>query len=202
MSVTEWLLNTGIQLIDKAGYAGACVALILDSCGIPIPSEAVLALAGASARTGRFNLLVVIVLGTLAQTVGAVIAYLIGRYGGEPLIRRYGRYVLISTHDFERAKAWFEKHGERAIFISRLIPVIRTYISFPAGIFEMRLSRFVRDVLAGSLLWSILFASLGYAVGESWQRYTNYFHYLDYIVLLVVLIWLFRYIYRKVRPNA
>lgn len=197
MGLTESLLNLGVHLIEVGGYAGMIVALILDSCGLPIPSEAVLALAGAAARDGHFNLILVIILGALAQTAGALLAYTIGRYGGEPLIKRYGKYVLISAHDYDKAYKWFEKRGDRAVFISRLIPVIRTFSGFPAGTFRMPLRRFIRDTLAGSLLWSIIFASLGYAVGEQWRNYTGPLHWLDYIVVAVVLALVIRYIYRK-----
>ena len=202
MSLTEWLLNFGVSLIDKAGYAGCLLALILDSCGVPIPSEAVLALAGSAARTGRFNLIAVIVIGTVGQTLGVVFAYLIGRYGGEPFIRRYGRYVLISQHDFERAQSWFERRGEGAIFISRLVPVIRTYISFPAGMFEMDITKFVLSVTAGSLLWSVLFAGFGYAVGEQWRHYTHYLHYVDYLIIILIIALAARYVLRKVRAHG
>ncbi len=201
MGLTEWLLNTGVTLIDKIGYFGMSIALILDSCGIPIPSEAVLALAGAAAKTGRFNIFIVILLGTIAQTIGAYISYLIGRYGGEPLIKRYGKYVLISAHDYEKAEKWFEKRGERAVFISRLIPVIRTYSGFAAGTFKMNDAKFLRDTAAGSLLWSIIFATLGYIVGESWRHYVTWLHYVDYIVVVVVVILIIRYIYRKTRKD-
>ena len=197
MGLTESLLNLGVHLIESGGYAGMALALVLDSCGFQIPSEAVLALAGASARIGHFNLYAVIILGALAQTAGALLAYGIGRYGGEPLIKRYGKYVLVSAHDYDKAKAWFEKRGDRAVFISRLIPVIRTFSGFPAGTFEMPLMRFTRDTLAGSLLWSILFTGLGYAVGEQWHKYTAALHFLDYIVVAVVLGVVIRYIYRK-----
>src|SRR3990167_1433785 len=142
MGITEWLLETGTFMIEKGGYLGAFIALALDSCGIPIPSEAVLALSGSVAKTGEFNLIVVIIIGTVAQTFGAWLAYLIGKYGGEPIVKKYGKYLLISAHDYDKAHAWFEKRGDKAIFISRLIPVIRTFSGFPAGTFEMNITKF------------------------------------------------------------
>lgn len=201
MSITEILLNFGINLIDKVGYVGFMLALLFDSCGIPIPSEAILALGGAAARSGRFNLIIIIILGTAAQTLGALLAYIIGKYGGEPLIKKYGKYVLISAHDYDRALAWFERRGQRAIFVSRLIPVIRTYIGFAAGTFQMKPARFARDTAAGSLLWSLIFAGLGYAVGQRWRHYVSWLHWVDYIVLMVVVVLVIRYIYRKTKPK-
>jgi len=197
MSVTEWLLNFGINLIDRVGYSGLALALLLDSCGLPIPSEALLALGGAVARTGRFNVFIVIILGTIAQTLGALIAYCIGKYGGEPLIKQYGKYLLISAHDYDRAMVWFERHGERAVFVSRLIPVMRTFVGFGAGTFEMPLRRYLRDTAAGSAIWTIVFVGLGYLVGQHWRAYVGWLHWVDYIVLVVVIVVAIRYIYRK-----
>ena len=198
MSLSQWLIETAIHLIETGGYAGMAFALILDSCGIPIPSEVVLALSGSIARTtGEFNIFVVIIVGAVAQTIGALAAYTIGKYGGEPFVKKYGKYVLISAHDYDKTKLWFKKHGPKAIFISRLLPVIRTFSGFPAGTFGMDIKRFTIDTFAGSLLWSIIFASLGYAVGDSWRKYIDKLHYLDYIMLVVVIIFVIRYVYKK-----
>lgn len=190
------------MLIDKIGYFGVFIVLILDNCGIPIPSEATLALAGSLARTGQFNLILVIVVGVLAQTLGTYIAYLIGRYGGEPLVKRYGKYLLISAHDYDRATAWFAKRGPRAIFVSRLIPVIRTYAGFAAGTFRMDVRKFLRDSALGSLVWTLVFVLAGYAMGDAWKRYYSYLHYVDYIVIAAIIVLAARYIYKKLKNHS
>lgn len=199
MNLTASLLEFAINFIDKIGYLGVAIILIIDNCGVPIPSEAILALAGSLARTGQMNFWLVILLGSVMQTVGAWLAYTIGRYGGGPLVKKYGKYLLISAHDYEKAEAWFQKRGGRAIFISRLTPVIRTFISFPAGTFEMNQKQFLRDTFLGSLVWTIVFVSLGYILGDSWRHYYEYLHYVDYIVIVAVVVVVAKYIHHKMK---
>lgn len=201
MGITTWLLNFAINIIEQIGYAGVFIILVLDNCGLPIPSEAVLALAGSVARSGQFQLLAVIVIGTVAQTIGTYLAYLIGHYGGEPVIKKYGKYLLISHHDYLKAHAWFEKRGERFILASRLIPVIRTYVGFVAGAFGMNRRKFIIDSFIGSLLWSILWIGLGFALGDSWRHYYEYMHYVDYIVIAGVVFFAGRFVVRKIRQS-
>lgn len=199
MNLTASLLEFAINFIDKIGYLGVAIILIIDNCGVPIPSEAILALAGSLARTGQMNFWLVILLGSVMQTVGAWLAYTIGRYGGGPLVKKYGKYMLISAHDYEKAEAWFQKRGGRAIFISRLTPVIRTFISFPAGTFEMDQKQFLRDTFLGSVVWTIVFVSLGYLLGDSWRHYYEYLHFVDYIVIVAVIVIVAKYIHHKLK---
>ncbi len=202
MGITAWLLEFALTLIDKIGYLGLIFILIVDNAGVPIPSEATLALAGSLARTGRFNIVLVIIIGAVAQTIGTYLAYLIGKYGGGPLVKKYGKYVLISAHDYEKAEAWFEKRGQGAILLSRVTPVIRTFAGFAAGTFEMNRWLFLRDSFIGSLAWTILFVMIGYGLGDSWRHYYNYLHYVDYIVIAVLVVLLVRYILNKTRSKS
>lgn len=202
MGITTWLLEFALKLIDSIGYFGLAFILIIDNAGVPIPSEATLALAGSLARIGRFNLVLLIIIGAVAQTLGTYIAYLIGKYGGGPLVKKYGKFLLISAHDYEKAEAWFDKRGQGAILLSRITPVIRTFAGFAAGTFEMDQFKFLRDSFIGSLVWTILFVMIGYALGDSWRHYYNYLHYVDYIVLAALLVLLVRYIFKKTRKPA
>lgn len=201
MGLTTWLLEFAINMIERIGYVGVFIILVLDNCGLPIPSEAVLALSGSVARSGSFHLLAVIAIGTIAQTLGTYLAYLIGHYGGEPVIKKYGKYVLISHHDYLKAHVWFEKRGERMILLSRLIPVIRTYVGFVAGTFAMNKRKFLIDSFIGSLLWSILWIGLGFALGDKWRDYYEYMHYIDYIVIAAVLYFAAKFVIVKVRAG-
>lgn len=201
MNLTGWLLDFAIKVIETVGYWGVFFVLVLDNAGVPIPSEATLALAGSLSKTGTFNIVWVIVLGTIAQTLGTYIAYLIGKYGGGPLVKKYGKYILISAHDYDKAEKWFERRGDKAIFISRLIPVIRTFAGFAAGTFEMDQNKFIRDSLLGSLVWTTTFVLIGYAVGDSWKRYYSYLHYLDYVIIVVLAVIIGRYVYRKLKKR-
>lgn len=197
--MTAKLLEIALFLVDKVGYLGVFVILILDNMGIPIPSEATLALAGNLAKSGEFNVWIVIILGTLAQTLGTYLAYLIGKYGGEPLIKRYGKYVLVSEHDYKRAEAWFAKRGPKAIFISRLIPVIRSYAGFAAGTFEMDIKAFLRDSFLGSLVWTVVWVGVGYLLGDNWKKYYSFMHYIDYIVVAVVVVFILHFVYVRLK---
>ncbi len=201
MNLTGWLLDFAIKVIETVGYWGVFFVLVLDNAGIPIPSEATLALAGSLSKTGTFNIVWIIILGTIAQTIGTYIAYLIGKYGGGPLVKKYGKYILISAHDYDKAEKWFEKRGDKAIFISRLIPVIRTFAGFAAGTFEMDQNKFIRDSLLGSLVWTTTFVLIGYVVGDSWKRYYSYLHYLDYVIIVVLAVLIGRYVYRKLKKR-
>ncbi len=201
MGLTSTLLDFALKLIDKIGYLGVAFILIIDNAGVPIPSEATLALAGSLARVGRFNLFFIIILGTLAQTLGTYIAYLIGMYGGGPLVKKYGKYLLISAHDYEKAEKWFDKRGQGAILLSRITPVIRTFAGFAAGTFKMNQMIFLRDSFIGSFVWTTIFVLLGYWLGDSWRHYYGYLHYVDYIVIIVAIVLLARYIYKKTKKR-
>jgi len=199
LGITAALLEYALNLIDKIGYLGLILILIVDNAGIPIPSEATLALAGNLSRSGEFNIFIVIIIGTLAQTVGTYLAYLIGEYGGTPLVKKYGKYLLISSHDYDKAEAWFAKRGEGAILLSRFTPVVRTFAGFVAGTFKMNRWLFVRDSFIGSLIWTVLFTYIGYVLGDSWKKFYSYLHYVDYLVIALVIVLVMRYILKKKR---
>ncbi|HYC19884.1 MAG TPA: DedA family protein, partial [Candidatus Bathyarchaeia archaeon] len=137
MSIVETLSHFVITAIERLGYAGVFVGMTLESVGFPAPSEIIMPFAGYVVWEGRLTLLGVTLAGTLGCLAGSLIAYGIGAYGGRPLLERYGKYVLIRASELDRAEQWFAKHGEAAVFISRLLPVVRTYISYPAGIVRM-----------------------------------------------------------------
>lgn len=200
MGLTVWLFETAVHLIEIGGYWGVFFGLVLDSCGLPIPSEVILALSGSIARTtGQFSYIWLLIIGTIAQTIGAYISYLIGRYGGEPLVKKYGKYFLISSHDYDKAKRWFEKNGERTIIISRCIPVVRTYIGFPAGTFEMNQRKFIIDTAIGSAIWTVFLVTAGYLMGDKWHDFYKIMHLLDYPIIILIAFFIGRFIYKKVK---
>lgn len=193
MSISAALLDFAIFMIDRIGYVGVGLVLLVDNAGIPIPSEAVLALTGAAARSGHMNELAVIGLGIVAQTAGSCLSFWIGSVGGERLVRRYGKYLFISMEDYAKTQVWFKKHGPRAIFVSRLTPVVRTFMGFAAGGAKMNFAAFFWQSLAGSALWTVIWAGLGYAVGDSWHTYYEYMHYVDYAVLVGLAVLIIRF---------
>jgi membrane protein DedA with SNARE-associated domain len=191
MVMTGSIDFTGIalNLMSTLGYWGMTAGLVLDSFGIPIPSEVLLMVGGALAASGRFNPWVVFVLGTLAQVVGGLIGYLIGRYGGEPLLEKYGKYVLISHNDLQRTHRAFEKYGSWMTAIGRCVPFIRGLIAYPAGVAEMKLSRFLLYTTIGSAIWTALFVWLGIVLGSHLEVVEVWMEKLTVIILVLIVAW-------------
>jgi membrane protein DedA with SNARE-associated domain len=165
-----------ISQISKHGYLGIFLLMTLESAGIPIPSEAIMLFGGALAAgisiagvTGHLNVIIVALIGAIGNLLGSLIAYWIGRTGGRSILERYGKYVLVRHHDIDKAEAFFAKKGEWAVLFGRLLPVIRTFISFPAGIAEMPLLKFSVLTLVGSLPWTFALAYAGKALAGNWQ---------------------------------
>lgn len=162
----EWLTQAAFDLIATLGYAGLAVGLIVDSAGVPIPSEILIPFAGVLARQGRMDIMAVVAIGALAQTAGAVLAYYLGASGGLALAHKYGKYVFFSERELAITHRWFERHGAWLTLFGRCIPVIRTYIGFPAGVAKMPFGRFLIASFAGSTIWTIFLAYLGYQAGD------------------------------------
>ncbi len=195
-------------LFNNVGYGGILIATIIESCLIPLPSELVIPLAGAATASGMaatlkidhtFNLLTVILCGTCGEIIGASIAYYIGATGGRELLLKYGRYVLISRHDAERADAFFAKRGDITIFVGRLLPVVRAYVSLPAGIAHMSFTRFVVFTAAGSLTWCTVLALIGRKLGEHWTDVGNWIHRFDVLIIVAVVVLVVLYVRRHLQ---
>lgn len=180
------------------GYAGVAVAMAVESAGIPLPSEVILPMAGWMVARGAFNFWAATVAATVGGVVGSCIAYAVGAYGGRPLIRTYGRYVLISEHDLDVADRWFSQRGEVAIFLSRLLPVIRTFISLPAGIARMNFGRFVLYTTLGSLPWSIALIYAGKLLGDNWVAVRVVLQKFDYVFGALIIVAIAYYVYRHI----
>jgi membrane protein DedA with SNARE-associated domain len=173
----------------------------IESACIPLPSEIIMPFSGYLVYTGRFNLFAVAMAGAVGCVLGSLVAYWIGMYGGRPFIEKYGRYVLISLHDLDIADRWFEKRGELIVFASRLLPVIRTFIAFPAGVARMNLGRFTIYTFLGSLPWCLALAYVGQKLGEEWDKsdtLKTLFHRFDFVIGLTVVLagawWVWRHL--------
>ena len=177
--------------------------MAIESATIPLPSEIIMPLAGwvlvKDRGLGEAWLLLAAFFGALGNTLGSVAAYYVGAWGGRPLVARYGRYVLISNHDLDIADRWFARWGNWAVFFSRLLPVVRTFISVPAGIARMPIGRFVVYSFAGSFPWSLGLAWAGFALGENWERIREWMRPADIPILIGVLALVGLYVYRHVR---
>jgi membrane protein DedA with SNARE-associated domain len=190
-----------ISVISQMGYLGIVLTMGIESACIPLPSEIIMPFSGYLVFAGRFSLVGVSVAGAFGCVVGSVAAYWVGIWGGRPFIRKYGKYVLISNKDLATADRWFEKHGEWAIFFSRLLPVIRTFISLPAGIARMNFLKFIVYTFLGSLPWCFMLAYVGKVLGENWEGIRVYFHKADIFIGIIVGLGIIYFLYRHLRPE-
>jgi len=184
--VTSWIVANG--------YVAVLVLMLLESACVPIPSEVTMLVGGALASTGfagegqELSLILVILAGTGGNLVGSWLAYTGGAVGGRPLLERFGRYLLIRPHEVDRAHDWFERHGEAAVFFGRLLPVIRTFISLPAGIARMNLWRFTVYTVLGCLPFVSVIAWLGYRAGANWMRVEDALQPFSWLIAGAVLV--------------
>jgi membrane protein DedA with SNARE-associated domain len=179
--VLAWLSHLIVAFISHTGYAGVLVLMAIESACIPLPSEIILPFSGFLVSTGRFQLWWVAIAGALGCNLGSMVAYAVGYYGGRPLAARYGRWVLIAPGDIERAEDWFRRRGDLAVFLSRMLPVVRTYIALPAGVARMPLLRFHVYTFLGSLPWCLLLAYIGARLGANWETLGPVFHRFDLV---------------------
>jgi membrane protein DedA with SNARE-associated domain len=196
-----------VATISHLGYAGVILLMAIESACIPLPSEIIMPFSGYLVSRGEFNLWLVGVAGAFGCVIGSLVAYWVGMYGGRPLVEKYGRYLLVSSHDLDLADRWFDRFGEVIVFASRLLPAIRTFIAFPAGVARMNIKKFVIYTFAGSLPWCIGLAYVGQRLGEKWDKdptLKNLFHRFDFLIgiLIVAAIvwWVWRHI-RHLRTN-
>ncbi len=177
--------------------------MAVESAAIPFPSEIIMPLAGwllvKDAGHGFEWLFLAAFFGALGNTIGSLVAYYVGAWGGRPFLRRYGRFVFITRRELDWADRWFERYGEPAVFISRLLPVIRTFISVPAGVTRMHVGRFSALTFAGSYPWSFGLAAGGYALGEHWERLTDWFRPVAMPIAIALALAVAYYVYRRVR---
>ena len=197
-----------VATISALGYGGIVLLMAIESACIPLPSEIIMPFSGYLVSTGELNLWGVAIAGAVGCVLGSLVAYWVGMYGGRPFIEKYGRYILLSRHDLDIADRWFAKHGEVIVFVSRLLPAIRTFIAFPAGVARMNLTRFVIYTFAGSLPWCLGLAYVGQKLGEQWDKddtLKTWFHRFDFLIgiagALFVGWWILRHV-KHSRPAA
>ena len=186
-SLVEYISNIIIYIVENLGYLGVFLAMTVESACIPLPSEVIMPFAGFAVYEGKMSLLGITVVGALGNLFGSLIAYFVGLKGGRPFLEKYGKYILLTHSQLERAEDWFEKYGHEAVFVSRVLPGIRTFISLPAGIARMDLKKFITYTFLGSLPWCFVLGYLGVQLGPKWDVIRGYFHILDVIVILAVI---------------
>jgi membrane protein DedA with SNARE-associated domain len=199
--IIELLSVLIVATISRLGYAGVVLLMAIESACIPLPSEIIMPFSGYLVSKGEFNLWLVGLAGAVGCVLGSLVAYWVGMYGGRPFVEKYGKYLLVSRHDLDLADRWFARFGEVIVFASRLLPAIRTFIAFPAGVARMNIKKFVIYTFAGSLPWCIGLAYVGQRLGEKWDKdptLKNLFHRFDFIIGIIVALaaawWIWRHI--------
>ena len=174
--------------IDAMGYGGIFLLMGVSSSGIPLPSEVILPFSGALAEKGRFSLLGIALFGALGSLCGTIALYLIGKNFGRAFFIRYGKYFFVSHRELSLAESFFQKYGWLAVFLGQLLPLIRAYIAFPAGMGKINLAIVAGTSFSGSFIWSLSLASVGFKLGENWQRIEPFFREFDYLILIAIIL--------------
>jgi membrane protein DedA with SNARE-associated domain len=188
---------------DKMSWPGVVLLMAIESACIPLPSEIIMPLAGWTLVKDRGHgqewLLLAAFLGAVGNVLGSLFAYYVGAFGGRPFVDKYGKYILISHHDLDLADRWFKRWGDAAVFASRLLPVVRTFISLPAGVSKMPIGRFIAYSFAGAFFWSLGLAWAGYKLGQNWEDLRNWMRPADYPIAIIVVVLVALYVYRHVK---
>lgn len=199
----EFLSSSIIHLIQSTGYFGIFVLMTLESALIPIPSEITMPFAGFLANKGSLSFPLVVLAGALGNLVGSLLAYAVGFYLEENvivnLIAKYGKFILLSKHEYLKAVHRFQKYGNGITFFSRLLPVVRTFISLPAGLAEMNIWKFSVYTFLGSVIWSGFLTYIGFYLGEQWKTLEVYFRKFDILILIIIVIAVLLYINHKLK---
>jgi membrane protein DedA with SNARE-associated domain len=196
MGITEWIATTAVAFIKVTSYPGIFLLMVLESMVFPVPSEAVMPFAGFGIFDGQFTFTGVIIASTLGSIVGSLASYAMGYYGGKPFIKKFGKYLLLDTHDLELTERFFAKRGELTIFISRFIPVIRHMISIPAGLGKMNIWKFIVYTAFGAGLWNAFLTYVGFKLKQNWTEVMKYSHVIDIVVVAILGIALLYYAYK------
>ena len=195
-SIIDSIVNVATDFIDSVGVWGVFILMTLESACIPVPSEATMLFAGFNVSTGEMSLFGAVFAGVAGNVVGSWIAYAVGYYGRLELVERHH---MINSKHVEWADKWFQRHGDATVLIARMLPIIRTFISLPAGVARMPFWRFTVLTVIGCIPWVLALTLIGKAVGANWEDWRDHLHYLDYVVLAAIVIGVIYLIVRRRR---
>lgn len=185
--------------ISSLGYWGVAIMMAIESAAIPLPSEIIMPFAGYLVSQGKFTLLGITLAGSIGSVAGSVLAWWVGVKGGRKFIEKYGKYILLSRHDLNISDNFFKKYGVATVFFSRMLPVVRTFISLPAGIAKMNLSKFIIYTFLGSLPWCFFLGYIGKKLGDNWDTLGAYFHKFDLAIGIIIFFALALFIRRHLK---
>ena len=198
MSVTTLIIEKVVAFISFGGYPSLIALMAMESMILPLPSEAVMPFAGFLISEGKMTFTLVLIYSTLGSILGSMLSYCIGKYGGNPLLKRYGKYVLLNEEHLMKTESFFAKYGGRAVFFGRLIPVVRHFISIPAGMANMKISSFLLYTTIGAALWNGFLAYVGFLLKNNWDHLERYAKIMDVIVVLGIIgLVVYFFIHRK-----
>lgn len=195
VSLVNWIES----IVTSMGAWGIALLMAIESCNIPLPSEAILPFAGYLVTKGVFSIHTASFFGALGCVIGSIPSYYLGYFGGRKFIEKYGKYFLISKHDLEIADKWVDKYGDLSFFICRMLPVVRTFISLPAGILKARKRTFFIYTFIGSLIWSYVLVYVGMKVGENTEALKHIWHKFDALIIITCLVLGIIYIYHHIK---
>lgn len=193
--ITTWITH----VIAAMGYPGVAFLMAIESAAIPLPSEVIMPFSGFLAATGQFNIWLLAFAGAIGSTIGSAVTYYIGYHGGQMLAKRYEQIVHVSAGELGFTEKFFNRYGVKSTLIGRVLPVIRTFISIPAGIAKVPVGRFLFYAFVGSYIWSLFLAWLGLKLGQNWEKLGSYFHKFDALIFVVVILALALWIWRHFR---
>ncbi len=201
-SITDPIVEVAVDVVAELGLAGIFVLMVLESACIPIPSEATMLFAGFNVAEGEYSLVAAVAVGSLANLVGSWIAYAIGRAGRVDVLEKHGAKLHITRSHLEWADRWFERHGDATVFFTRMLPIVRTFISLPAGVAKMPFWRFSVLTLAGCVPWVLMLTVIGKEAGDRWERWKDNLHYVDYAVVALLVAGVAYLVIRRRRSGA
>ena len=187
-SLTDPIVEFATGVVADLGLVGVFVLMLLESACIPIPSEATMLFAGFNVSDGEYSMFAAVAVGSVANLVGSWIAYAVGYYGRVDLLEKHGKKLHISKSHLEWADRWFERHGDATVFFTRMLPIIRTFISLPAGVARMPFWRFSVLTLAGCVPWVFMLTFIGREAGDNWEKWKDSLHYVDYAVAAMIVL--------------
>jgi membrane protein DedA with SNARE-associated domain len=201
-SLTDPAVNFAVNVVGDLGLAGVFVLMLLESACIPIPSEATMLFAGFNVHEGEYSLFAITAVGSVANLVGSWLAYGLGYVGRVDLLEKHGGKLHISKRHLDWADRWFERHGDATVFFTRMMPIVRTFISLPAGVARMPFWRFTVLTLAGCIPWVLMLGFIGQQAGSKWEDWKDSLHYVDYAVLAAIVVGIVYLVVRRRRAGA
>ena len=201
-ALTDPIVEVAVDVVDAMGLPGVFILMVLESACIPVPSEATMLFAGFNVSEGQYSLFMATAVGSVANLVGSWLAYWVGRAGRVDLLEKHGRKLHIKESHLELADRWFERHGDATVFFTRMLPIVRTFISLTAGVSRMPFWRFSVLTLAGCIPWVLLLTFVGQQAGERWESWKDNLHYVDYAVAAAIVIGIIYLILRRRRGGA